>query len=440
MQTAKTLACNKVSAGKITAALVLAGQGKYTDALVLLDLAVKAKVQAIRTAAGLPSITEGDSFPDYKQCLANDVFFSRDFSFVFEHMSALLALSNNMGREVSRREYIQISDDITIFMQNADAFIACHAAGKRTASERSALIGPLMSRADEKLDSATLLYDAQHYDDCFIILLEACTLKIKGIVLATSGDIAGPNPDTLLRDLASAEHHAIATQDDALLFRRMKSIAGLPPLERGIGKESCRALLDGTADFFQRANRFVKKRPPGNKFKILHMVLNDRELCTFCCMGIFIMLVLAAVLLHSNQRSNAGGFTGTYYNGTDLSPRNVVFTRIDPAIDFNWTAQAPSADMPTFFYSVRWSGSFFADAARNYTFSTISDDGVRLWINDMLLIDNWEIRGLKKNTGKIYLSKGLHTIRLEYFQAQGDAIIRLLWDRGLHSRNAVSAR
>jgi hypothetical protein len=302
------------------------------------------------------------------------------------------------------------------------------------------MIGPLMSRADEKLDSATLLYDAQHYDDCFIILLEACNLKIKGIVLATSGDIVGPDSETLLRDLAPAEHHAIATQDDALLFSRMKNIAGLPPLERGIGKESCRALLDGIADFFQRANRFVKKRPPGNKLKILHTVLNDRELCTFCCIGIFIMLVLAVVLLHSNQRSNAGGFTGTYYKGTDMSPRNVVFTRSDPAIDFNWTAQAPSADMPIFFYSVRWSGNFFADVARSYTFSTISDDGVRLWINDRLLIDNWEIRGIMENTGKIYLSKGLHTIRLEYFQAQGEARIRLLWDRGLHPRKADPAR
>ena len=47
---------------------------------------------------------------------------------------------------------------------------------------------------------------------------------------------------------------------------------------------------------------------------------------------------------------------------------------------------------------MRWTGQVQAPVTGNYTFSTVTDDGVRLWINGVLLIDAWTDQAAKTNT------------------------------------------
>src|SRR5262249_23582716 len=64
-----------------------------------------------------------------------------------------------------------------------------------------------------------------------------------------------------------------------------------------------------------------------------------------------------------------------------------------------------------------------------YTFTTVADDGVRLWINGQLLVDDWNAHSSAvTNSGGIALhAQQLYNIRLDYFQQTGGAGVQLRW-------------
>ena len=120
-----------------------------------------------------------------------------------------------------------------------------------------------------------------------------------------------------------------------------------------------------------------------------------------------------------------GGLTGQYYDGTDLT--NLKATRIDPQVDFNWTS-GPAAGLGHDEYSVRWTGYLQASRGGNYSISTQSDDGVRLWIDDKQVIDDWTVHATKTDNVVLHFDPNTrHSIKMEYFQDKFDAIARLQW-------------
>lgn len=77
---------------------------------------------------------------------------------------------------------------------------------------------------------------------------------------------------------------------------------------------------------------------------------------------------------------------------------------------------------------MRWTGQVKPRYSETYTFSTGSDDGVRLWVNGRLLVDNWTDHAYTVNSGSIALVGGQkYSIRLEYYENTGGAAIRLFW-------------
>ena len=79
-------------------------------------------------------------------------------------------------------------------------------------------------------------------------------------------------------------------------------------------------------------------------------------------------------------------------------------------------------------YSVRWTGQVSPAISGPVTFHTVSDDGVRLWVDGKPLIDNWTGHGATEDTGTVTLTAGKPVdIRLEWFQGAGGATIQLLW-------------
>ena len=119
------------------------------------------------------------------------------------------------------------------------------------------------------------------------------------------------------------------------------------------------------------------------------------------------------------------GVRGEYYDGVDFD--NLRATRTDSNIDFTW-AGAPHPAVQPSQYSVRWTGQVRPRYSEPYTFSTISDDGVRLWIDGLLVIDNWTDHAATEDVARVTLRAGhWHKIRLEYYQRFGAASIRLAW-------------
>ena len=82
-------------------------------------------------------------------------------------------------------------------------------------------------------------------------------------------------------------------------------------------------------------------------------------------------------------------------------------------------------------FSVRWEGKVQADADGTYQFRTRSDDGVRVWVNGDLQIDNWTDHGPAYDyTQEITLAEGeTADIRVEYYEKSGGAVLELEWQR-----------
>lgn len=115
---------------------------------------------------------------------------------------------------------------------------------------------------------------------------------------------------------------------------------------------------------------------------------------------------------------------GEYYNNPNLSG-NPVFVRDDANINFDWAAGAPAANLPADNFSVRWTRTVNFPAG-NYRFTTTTDDGVRLWVNNHLLIDQWHNQAVHAYSEVIFVS-GNTPIEMTYYENGGQAVARLSW-------------
>jgi hypothetical protein len=130
------------------------------------------------------------------------------------------------------------------------------------------------------------------------------------------------------------------------------------------------------------------------------------------------------------------GLTGDYYDNADLSGHTM--TRVDPQVDFNWNYGAPDRAMGTDTFSASWSGLVKAPETGTYTFSTRSDDGARLWIDNKLVIDKWQVQSAKEWSATVKLQAGVdYPIRLEYYDNTAGATAQLLWQTPSESKEEV---
>lgn len=118
-------------------------------------------------------------------------------------------------------------------------------------------------------------------------------------------------------------------------------------------------------------------------------------------------------------------FKDEYDEAHAFLPSYYRVSQIEPTVNqANW---ALTPDLQILF-AVRWTGLIEPRYTERYTFSLEADDGVRLWINDKLLIDHWVRNDARTNTASINLVAGQRaSIRLEYFQLHGSSLCRLSW-------------
>ncbi|MCS6869936.1 MAG: PA14 domain-containing protein [Anaerolineae bacterium] len=122
--------------------------------------------------------------------------------------------------------------------------------------------------------------------------------------------------------------------------------------------------------------------------------------------------------------------TGSNWTGAYFPNRNLqgtpAFVRIDPAIVFNWGQNSPGPSIGVRDWSARWDGIQFLNAG-TYRLTVRADDGVRVYVNGILVIDEWREQAPTTFTRDIQVTAGVHAFRVEYFQALGDASISFSW-------------
>lgn len=123
---------------------------------------------------------------------------------------------------------------------------------------------------------------------------------------------------------------------------------------------------------------------------------------------------------------NGTGLTGTYYNNKDFTGTSIQ--RVDPRVNFEWGYNPPASQIAEDTYSVRWTGQVQAQYTETYTFTARTDDGVRLWVNNQLIINQWQNGSPTDYSGQINLVAGQkYDIKMEYYEDTGGAVAQLFW-------------
>ncbi len=119
------------------------------------------------------------------------------------------------------------------------------------------------------------------------------------------------------------------------------------------------------------------------------------------------------------------GFQAEYF----AHYRQRLFSRVESVVDHVWvddTAE-PSPGIGEDRFSARYTATLTVPEAGTYKFATVSDDGVRLWIGDELVINDWRAHLAKRNEAEIELPQGKIALRMEYFEANLGASLSLFW-------------
>lgn len=133
---------------------------------------------------------------------------------------------------------------------------------------------------------------------------------------------------------------------------------------------------------------------------------------------------VAATTLTANL--NLRGLQGAYFDNQHFTGATV--NRLDPRIGFSWGTASPIAGIGADTFSVRWTGAIIPRYSQTYTFSTTSDDGVRLWVNGTRVVDQWTTHSSRVDSGTITLTAGVPVpVVLEYFEQTGSAVVQLRW-------------
>jgi len=122
----------------------------------------------------------------------------------------------------------------------------------------------------------------------------------------------------------------------------------------------------------------------------------------------------------------AHGLRGEYFDDVDLT--QLRMTRTDAQLYFVWGLEAPDPSMEADTFSVRWTGEFEPAFSEPYTFATKTNDGVRLWIDNRLVIDQWGLENNDHESKPIALEAGRrYAIKMEVYDSGGYAQARLWW-------------
>jgi mono/diheme cytochrome c family protein len=146
----------------------------------------------------------------------------------------------------------------------------------------------------------------------------------------------------------------------------------------------------------------------------------------------------SASFINSSEIGTGTGLLGKYWtNTTRIAFTNVNFstlptlTQTDATVNFNWGVNGPAFTVGKTNYTVRWIGCVQPQFTEPYTFYTTADDGVRLYINGKLLIDNWAVQTATTRSNTITLAaQQLYNIQLDYFYGAtngGGSQVSLSW-------------
>jgi beta-glucosidase len=134
------------------------------------------------------------------------------------------------------------------------------------------------------------------------------------------------------------------------------------------------------------------------------------------------------------------GLRGEFFSNRELSGTPAL-SRIDRRINFIWGESAPGGGLSADDFSARWTGKVRIESDGEYEFIVKGDDGYRLYVDNRLVIDNWQDQAATMKTAALALKAGMMPdIKLEYYEHGGGAEISLGWRKRIESEDADAVK
>ena len=118
-------------------------------------------------------------------------------------------------------------------------------------------------------------------------------------------------------------------------------------------------------------------------------------------------------------------FRGEYYDNADLTNRLLV--RTDATINFDWGLGSPDPSIGPDTFSVRWEGYWDFPVSGRYRFTMTTDDGMRVWADNVSVLDSWILQPATTYLADVRFSAGRHDIRVEFFDNTDEAVAKVSW-------------
>lgn len=146
--------------------------------------------------------------------------------------------------------------------------------------------------------------------------------------------------------------------------------------------------------------------------------------------------------LRPSPDSSERGLRGEYFRNAELTGTPALM-RVDPQIAFSWDRGSPTDNLqargeagpdeavPNDNFSIRWTGQLLPPVSGKYQIQPAANDGFRLYLDGKLILDHWqkEDRLSAESVGVDLEAGRAYDLKLEYFDAERDAGVRLAWVR-----------
>ncbi len=122
-----------------------------------------------------------------------------------------------------------------------------------------------------------------------------------------------------------------------------------------------------------------------------------------------------------------GGFNAEYFANKSLTGEPVL-KRVDPEINFDWGMSGPAPGLPSDDFSVRWTGKIVPAESGLFRFGVLADDGVRVYVDNKLIAEDWTDHAPSPITGEVTFEAGKsYEIKIEYYEGKIGAVAKLVW-------------
>ncbi|MBK8905765.1 MAG: SH3 domain-containing protein [Anaerolineaceae bacterium] len=145
-------------------------------------------------------------------------------------------------------------------------------------------------------------------------------------------------------------------------------------------------------------------------------------------LGVILLLLIIVVWGSMATVSQAAdsSWSAEYWNNITLTG-SPVLQRTEANLNYSWGSASPAPGIVNSDnFSARWRRSVYFPSG-SYRFTATMDDGLRVWVDGVLIIDSWWDSQVHSLTSDVYLYAGDHQIEVQYYDVGGQAVAQLSW-------------